>query len=65
MHQCETFSLPQARSTVWRLYVNSAPEKPRRVLIGLQTKNSGNQEKNAAIVLSLQPYEHASMAESF
>ena len=26
MRQCETFSLPRARSTVWRLGVNSAPE---------------------------------------
>ena len=28
MRQCETFSLPQARFTVWRLGVSSAPEKP-------------------------------------
>ena len=42
--QCETFTLPQARSTVWRLGVSSAPEKPRWVLGGLQTGNSGNQE---------------------
>ena len=33
-HQCETFSLPQARSTVWRLGVSSAPEKPQWVLVG-------------------------------
>ena len=26
MRQCETFSLPQARSTLWRLGVSSAPE---------------------------------------
>ena len=25
--QCDTFTLPQARSTVWRLAVSSAPEK--------------------------------------
>ena len=49
MRQCETFSLPPARSTVWRLGVSSAPEKPRWVLVGLQTKMSGNQENNAAI----------------
>ena len=35
--QCETFTLPQARSTVWRLGVSSAPEKPRWMLVGLQT----------------------------
>ena len=34
MRQCETFSLPQARSTVWRLGVS------RWVLVGLQTNNS-------------------------
>ena len=48
MRQYETFSLPQARSTVWRLGVNSAPEKPRWLLVGLQT-DIGNQENNAAI----------------
>ena len=37
MCQCETFTVPQATSTVWRLGVSSAPEKPRWVLIGLQT----------------------------
>ena len=49
MRQCETLSLPQARSTVWRLGVSSAPEKPRWVLIGLQTDKSDNQERNAAL----------------
>ena len=44
MRQCETFSLPQARSIVWRLGVSSAPEKPRWVLVGLQTKKSGIKE---------------------
>ena len=49
MRQCETFSLLRARSTVWRLGVSSAPEKPRWVLVGLQTNTSGNQENNAAL----------------
>ena len=49
MRQCETFSLSQERSTVWRLGVTSAPEKPRWVLAGLQTNKSVNQENNAAI----------------
>ena len=47
--QCEMFTLLQARSTVWRLGVSSTPERPRRVLVGLQTGKSGNQERNAAI----------------
>ena len=42
--QCETFTLTQARSAVWRLGVSSAPEKPRLVLVGLQTG-----KRNAAI----------------
>ena len=49
MRQCETFSLLQARSTVWRLCVSSAPEKPRWVLVGLERNKSGNQETNAAV----------------
>ena len=48
--QCETFTLPRARSTVWRLGVSSKPEKPRWVLVGLQTDKSGNQQRNAAII---------------
>ena len=47
--QCETFTLPQTRSPVWRLDVSSAPEKSRWILVGLQTGKSGNQEINAAI----------------
>ena len=46
---CETFTLPQKRSTILRLGVSSTPEKPRCVLVGLQTGKSGNQERNAAI----------------
>ena len=42
MRLCETLSLPQARATVWQLGVSSAPEKPRRVLDGLQTDKSDN-----------------------
>ena len=49
MCQCETFSLSHARSTKWRLGVSSAPEKPRWVLVGLQTNKSGNQENNAVV----------------
>ena len=44
MRQCETFNVPPATSTVWRLGVSSAPEKPRWVLVGLQTDKSGSQK---------------------
>ena len=49
MRQCETFSLCLAKSTVWRLDVSSAMQKPRWVLVGLQTDKAGNQVNNAAI----------------
>ena len=49
MRQCETFTVPQATSTVWRLGVSFAPEKPRWVLIGLQPDKSGSQVKNVAL----------------
>ena len=55
MRQCESFTAPQSTSTVWRLDVSSAPEKPRWVLIGLQTDKSGNQENNAAL------FDHCSL----
>ena len=48
MRQCETFTVPSITSTVWRLGVISAPEKPRWVLIGLQADKSGSQVRNAA-----------------
>ena len=50
MRQCESFTVPQATSTVWRLGVSSAPEKPRWVLIGLQTDKSGSQVRHAAFL---------------
>ena len=55
MRQCEAFSLPQTRSTVWRLGVSSASEKPRWVLVGLQTNKSGNQVNNFAL------YDHCNL----
>ena len=49
MRQCDTFTVPQSTYTVWRLGVSSAPEKPRWVLVGLQTDKSGSQVRKAAI----------------
>ena len=47
--ECEAFAVPESRHTVWRLGISSAPEKPRWILVGLQTDKSGNQECNAAL----------------
>ena len=49
VRQCETFSVPQTTTTVWRLDVKAAPEKPRWILIELQTDKSGNQERNPTV----------------
>ena len=50
IRQCETVTVPQATSNVWRLSVSSAPEKPRWVSVGLQTDKSDSQVRNAARV---------------
>ena len=55
MRQCETFTVPPATSTLWRLGVSSAPEKPRWVLIGLQTDRSASQVRNAALFRHFNP----------
>ena len=51
MRQCETFTVPQAGSTEWRLGVSSTPKKPRLVMVRLKTEKSDNQENNAAILI--------------
>ncbi len=49
MRQCDTISLAQSSSFTWRLSVRSAPERPRFVLIALQTDKTNNQEENPAL----------------
>ena len=50
VRQCKTFSAPQTTSAVWRLGVKAALEKPRWLLIGLQTAKNGNQQQNPALL---------------
>ena len=49
MRQCATVALPQTPTYTWRLGVRAAPEKPRFMMIGLQTAKSNDQTKNAAL----------------
>ena len=49
MRQCSVVEIPQAGTMSWRLGVRTAPEKPRYVIVGLQTNKSNNQEHNAAL----------------
>ena len=49
MIQCDTASIPQTTSFSWRLSVKSSPKVPRFIIVGFQTKKSGNQEANPSI----------------
>ena len=49
MLQCDSASVPQARSFSWRLSVKSSPEVPRFIIIGFQTGKSNNQQQNPSI----------------
>ena len=49
MRQCSVIQIPQATSMSWRLGVKTAPEKPRYIIVGIQTDKVGNQERNAAL----------------
>ena len=49
MLQCDSASVPQARSFSWRLSVKSSPEVPRFIIIGFQSGKSNNQEQNPSI----------------
>ena len=49
MLQCDSASVPQARSFSWRLSVKSSPEVPRFIIIGFQTNKSNDQLQNPSI----------------
>ena len=49
MRQCDVNVLARTTSTSWRLGVKTAPEKPRFVIVGLQTDKFGNQTHNASL----------------
>ena len=49
MLQCDSASVPQARSFSWRLSVKSSPEVPRFIIIGFQSGKSNNQQQNPSV----------------
>lgn len=49
MRQCSTVALPQTPTYTWRLGVRAAPEKPRFMMIALQTDKANDQTKNTAL----------------
>ena len=44
--QCDMLSVPESTSFTWRLSMKTAPEKPRFIIVGLQTAKDGDQIKN-------------------
>jgi len=55
MRQCSVIQIPQTTSFSWRLGVKTAPEKPRFIIVGIQTNKSSNQTRNAAL------FDHANV----
>ena len=49
MRQCDSITVPQSTSFTWRLSVEFSPEKPRYVIVGLQTGKDGDQEENPSV----------------
>ena len=47
--QCETISVAQAKTFSWTFGTQTAPEKPRYIIVGFQTEKDGDQEKNPSI----------------
>ena len=48
MRQCDTITVTPSTSFTWRLSVRSASERPRFIIIGLQTARGHDQTKNPA-----------------
>ena len=44
--QCDMLSFPESTSFTWRLSVKTALEKPKFIIVGLQTDKDGDQTKN-------------------
>ena len=49
MRQCDTITITQSTSFTWRLSLRSAPERPRFIMIALQTDRGHDQKKNPAV----------------
>ena len=48
--QCDMLSVPESTSFTWQLSINTAPEKPRFIIICFQTDTDGIQTKNSSTV---------------
>ena len=43
--QCDMLSVPESTSFKWQLSIKIAPEKPRVIIVAIQTDKDGNQTK--------------------
>ena len=49
MRQCACINISNIQNYTWNLGVRTAPEKPRYIIIGLQTNKSGDQVQNTSL----------------
>ena len=59
MRQCEVVQIQGVSEYDWRLGARTAPEKPRYIIIGMQTNKRGNQIQNAAL------FDHCSVKNMY
>ena len=48
MRQCTSITLPQTQRYTWQLGVGTVSEKPRYIMVALQTNKFNNEQKNTA-----------------
>ena len=59
MRQCHMLSVLESTSFTQRLSVNTAPEKPRFIIVGFQTDKDGNQAKNQST------FDHVNLKDAY
>ena len=57
--QCDVLSVPDSTRFTWRLSVNTAPEKPRFIIVGFQTDKDGHQTKISST------FDHANLKNAY
>ena len=57
--QCHMLSVPESTTFTWRLSLKTAPEKPRFIIVGIQTAKSGDQTKNSSI------FDHVNLKNAY
>ena len=59
MRQCASIKLPETQTYTWQLGVRSVSEKPRYIMVALQTNKFNNEQKNTAT------FDHCSLTNIY